>query len=133
VHVVEHEADLAGSVAPNGVGQGRAELAGAHVTGLVDAGHVGAQSIGQPVGQGPMIAVAGIATEPVVVAPGRQGVLVDCLDQQRRLAEARPGGEHRHASIPPLVHPLEQQGPPDQRTSRPGRREAIGPRHRPQL
>jgi hypothetical protein len=31
------------------------------------------------------------------------------------------------------VHPLQQQGSPDQRATRPGWREAVRPRHGPQL
>ncbi len=135
VDVVDDQADLARRAAPHGVDQGageRGEVGDAPAVvdrAVGDATEVGAEGGGQAGGEVPRIVVARPAAEPAVVAPGGEGVLVDRLGEQRRLAEPRPGHDDRDRAFPAALDASEQVTTPDQRTTRPRRSVAVGPRH----
>ena len=134
VDVVDDQAHLARRPAPHRVDQGggqHGDVGGAPVVGraLGDAIEVGAEGAGEPGGQVPRVVVARSAAQPAVVAARGEGVLVHRLGQQRRLAEPRPGDHDRDGELPASLDAPEQVAPPDERTARPRRSVAVGPRH----
>ena len=90
---------------------------------------VGPEGGGEPGGQAPRVVVARAAPQPAVVATRGEGVLVDRLGEQRRLAEPGAGDDDRDRALPASLDASEQVAAPDERTARPRRSVAVGPRH----
>ena len=93
------------------------------------ASDVGPEGAGEPGGQVPRVVVARAAPQPAVVATRGEGVLVDRLGEQRRLAEPRAGHDDGDRALPASLDAPEQVAAPDERTARPRRSVAVGPRH----
>jgi hypothetical protein len=118
VHVVEHQAHVAGRQPPQVAGQQRAQRVGVELARLVHLGQVGAERVGQSCGQTASVVVARPPPEPAVDAARSQRVLVDGLNQQDRLAEPGACDDHRHLTIPAPLEPAQQAAAPDQGSAR---------------
>ena len=129
VHVVDHQAHLAGRALPHLVGQRRGHVGGRRLARRGHAGDVGAERGGQAVGQAPRGIVARTAAQPAVVAAAgdafssRAWASSDDLPNPAPAASTVTGRFHRPCTRRSRSLRLTRGRPAE------GRGVAVGPRH----